>query len=244
MGKVGTYTMTEALNQVATLQVIKVHALTSNGISAYEKFKRGKLALTERSAQRHLQQNPDERLTIITMTRDPLVADISSMFHNLDIHFPKTPLDQLSLERIREKFVSNPQSRNHFLSWFETEFQSVTDLDVYSQPFPHDYGYQQYVTSRADILVLRLENLNAVYSKALSTLLGITVPSLPHRNAARDKFYALLYKHFKDTIRFSDSFLDIYYNSKYACHFYTDDERASWRSYWRSASAYQHTENS
>jgi len=223
MGKVGTYTMTETLRHTLPhKRIFKVHSLTEEGIRNYETFKKGKPAQNERECFNILQKNVNVRLKLITLVRDPFEREISSFFHNLEIYFPNT--DSISLDLIKEKLINSPSSHNYALNWFDKEIKQRFSIDVYNHPFDKEKGYSIIKKDKVELLIIRLEDLNSTYTTALKDFLGIDCSELIIQNTADKKQYSQYYQAFKRNTIFPVPFLNKFYTSKYAKHFYSESE--------------------
>ena len=85
-------------------------------------------------------------------------------------------------------------------------------------------------------LVMRRESLDRA-PRALARLIGRDEPvPLPRTNVAEDKDYAELYRGFLDAIRVAPEVLDRAYSSRFARHFYSEEERAGFRRRWEGRS--------
>lgn len=187
------------------------------------------------------------RIKIITMTRDPVARNISAFFENLPYFFgyqirdnlqAKTP-DQVATELckiFKDDFMG--QNGKCFidgdpLTWFDEEIKEVIGLNVYSTPFQRDKGYTILRNKKADLLVVRLEDLDNIFSEAISEFLNVSSIKLESANQGDEKSYAEVYSIFKEKIELPDVYIDELYTSKYAKHFYSDDEITEFRKKWQ-----------
>jgi hypothetical protein len=185
---------------------------------------------------------------VITLVRDPVSRNVSSFFQNLvfrlgfdyearlqsesqetvvaDIRrlFEKHYLDGRSMERLD----SSP------LTWFDAELKSVFGVDVYASEFPKKKGYQIYESERARVLLMRLEDLDRVHSAAMKEFLGIDDFALVNANEAESKAYSELYGIFRRGLTLPPEYFREFYDSRYARHFYTDEEIQVFRSKWKT----------
>jgi hypothetical protein len=133
--------------------------------------------------------------------------------------------------KISNKHAHDDQS----LTFFDREFKTVLGFDVFSSEFPISKGYNIYRENLADILLIRLENLNECYQQAFKEFLDMDVFSLSKSNVGREKSYASLYKMFKKSVVLPDTFIDEMYSSKHARHFYSAEEICLFREKWCSS---------
>jgi len=189
---------------------------------------------------------PDKEYKVITLTRDPVAKVVSSFFQNmkryhgyeidkkLDVLDEKTVAGELT-DLFFDEFIqkngvtfldSNP------LTWFDEEIKYVFGLDVYQSEFPKEKGYEIYENERASVLLIRLEDLNSCFTEATEKFLGEKLRLTESKNTADDKAYAAVYDKFKMRIDFPDGYLDKMYSSKYAKHFYSQNEIVNFKNKW------------
>ena len=176
------------------------------------------------------------RWKIITMVREPLANNVSSFFHNNhwwpdEIRHLVDKSPEIALEKLTQMFFER-YPHDLPLQWFDLEVLPMYQLDVYSTEFPHGRGYQIFTTDKADILLLRLENLAQEASSAIHNFLGIENFELVNDNLAADKWYGDMYRRFMREIELPESYLDRIYQSKMAQHFYSDSELERFRARW------------
>jgi len=186
------------------------------------------------------------RWKIVTLVRDPLARNVSSFFQNLPLldYDYRARLAARSEDEVVGELLALFESAylapagvtdrdGDPLTWFDDELARVFDVDVYAQPFPTAQGYARYGSERADVLLLRLEDLDRCARTAFGEFLGLQGFALRHQQVAEEKAYASLYRRFRAALRVPEPQLDRIYGSRYGQHFYTDAERAGFRSRWR-----------
>ena len=119
------------------------------------------------------------------------------------------------------------------LVFFDRELKGVFNVDVFASEFPKSKGYEIYKSEIADVVLIRLENLNECAQEAFKSFLGIDNFVLHNANIGAEKVYATIYKIFKETISLPDTYLDKFYNSKFMKHFYSSEEIAEFQAKWR-----------
>jgi hypothetical protein len=124
----------------------------------------------------------------------------------------------------------NHDSPNQF---FDLEIKRILGIDVFASEFPKSKGYQIYRGDLADVLLIRLEDLNSTARDAFSEFLDIQDFHLVNSNVGMKKNYASVYKKFKDFINLPDEYLTSIYGSRYMRHFYTADEIEKFKGRWR-----------
>jgi hypothetical protein len=108
----------------------------------------------------------------------------------------------------------------------------VLGIDVYATPFPRDKGYAIYHSEKADLLFIRLRDLNHCASQAIGEFLNLDSFELVNANLGEDKAYVDVYRAFKSQITFPESYLDRIYLSSFVKHFYSETERRELRARW------------
>ncbi len=259
MGKVGSSTVKKSLEQVSENSAIyHVHFLTKDLVSETEAkrkpyFRTNKHNLLTRPWMyqfliRKIESDIlDTKWKVISLTRDPIARNISAFFENLEI----TVLDsgqkfqiQSDIWDIEPRIIETHNIKElidlffdrfyHFdpMEFFDKEIKGTFGIDVYSTEFPTKKGYKIYANEIADILLLRMENLNQCVTEALGGFLGITTIQLFNENISNQKHYAALYRQFKKAITLPVEYVDQMYESRYMSHFYSDDEIKRFRSHW------------
>jgi hypothetical protein len=85
-------------------------------------------------------------------------------------------------------------------------------------------------------LVLRCELSDEVKAGAIADFLNLEEFTIVRSNRTSDKPYAYQYDEFRRRIRLPATLLDELYESKFAKHFYSDEERRQWRTRWLTGS--------
>ena len=189
-----------------------------------------------------------QKWRILTLTREPVARNLSAFFENIEFkqmdgndqyeiksdyyRFGPTIIHLNDLQNLTdlyfEKIIHDAP-----LVFFDRELKGVFGIDVFSSEFPRSRGYNIYETKYANVLLIRLENLNSCVKDAFKDFLDIDDFSLINTNTGAEKDYAPVYKKFKDSIELPDSYIDKLYNSKYTKHFYSQDEIEKFRKKWR-----------
>ena len=261
MGKVGSRTIRESLKVLnVDRQVFHVHFLAQERVRELEKghqkyFGTKKQHLLNRVWQcQYLRKQIAKDMNggkwkIVTLTRDPISRNISTFFQQLEVerladdHCYRVQSDYYDFEivlnieymdELVQLFFERPY-HDRPLMYFDQEIKSVLGIDVYSSEFPISKGYKVYKGEHADVLLIRLENLNSCARDAFKEFLGIEEFSLTNTNIGSEKVYAPIYKRIKGSIILPDSYMDKMYTSKYARHFYSEEEIARFRARWMTS---------
>ncbi|WP_158675337.1 putative capsular polysaccharide synthesis family protein [Thiohalobacter thiocyanaticus] len=242
MGKVGSSTVLNSLHNAGLGSAIfHVHLLSDALLERGELFRksarRGTAAHLYNIALREQMLADNRRWKIISLVRDPVGRNISAFFQNLDLYAPSIAPDDLSKTELLKNIFFSEFDHERPLTWFDYEIKGTLGIDVYTDPFPMNQGYAEYHTDKFDLLILRMEDLNATGIHALRRFLGTSRIQLVKTNIGADKNYAEVYAQLRRRIDLPEDYLDKMYQSKYARHFYTQLEISDFRSRWESTFA-------
>jgi Putative capsular polysaccharide synthesis protein len=93
-------------------------------------------------------------------------------------------------------------------------------------------GYDVLECAGHRLLVLRWESPDDIKRSAVDSFLGIHLEDLVCTNVGDEKHYGAIYQRFKERIRLPETYVDGLLASRYAQHFYTNEERAQIRARW------------
>ena len=163
---------------------------------------------------------------IITMARDPVARNLSGFWAAKHRRPNKQTLKHLL--RDYNQWLKS-EMRMQPLIWFDNQLKKYFGVNVYQTTFPKERGYETYKKDNIEVLVMRTEDLTKVAPQAVSNFLDIDFGSLRHLNSGKKPG---IYKKFKQHLKMPKKYLDEMYNSKYARHFYTDNEIESFYRKW------------
>lgn len=173
-----------------------------------------------------------KKLRMITLVREPLGRHVSHYFHNFHHHVGmEFRHSNHSVNELGKIFLNDPQFQQPPI-WFDEHIKAEFGLDIFIFPFPKDRGYTIIKQDHIELLVLKLELDDAVKVEAISQFLGIRPFPMLRSNVAKTKGYAQTYQSFRKTFPFPKTTLDTMYNSRYAHHFYTEQEITNFRRKW------------
>lgn len=245
MGKVASQSVARSLDVNGVFNY-QLHHLSSPAMAQAEQVygdnwdpRRGGATHLWRSqwVRRQIARHPQDRWKIITIVRDPVARNVSSFFQVADIQLgldlsrvsPIEAADQLGhvfLHRYRDHDVP--------LRWLDEELRAVFDVDVYSCPFSRTQGFARYSSERADVLLLRYDDLTEVFDLAVSEFLAVPATLAVTVNTAATKSYADVYAATKHELVLPADYLNRMYDSSYARHFWDSPEIAAMRSRWEA----------
>jgi hypothetical protein len=262
MGKVGSTTVIRSLEATGLdMSIYHAHVLTQDAMDKVEKtykkhFSYMSLTPNHLWESQYLRKQIDKGLRagkkwkIVTLVRDPVVRNVSAFFQNLDVELLdsnhryrikstynfETTLDIEDIGKLVELFVETLDHDTPVI-WFDSQLKPVFGIDVFASDFPISKGYKIYEGELADALVLRLENLDECARDAFQEFLGLEGFTLMKANVASEKPYYIIYRRFLDSAILPDSYLAEMYTSKYAQHFYSQEEISAFRARWRRNTA-------
>lgn len=252
VGKVGSSSFEKSFHQLDLPRpVMKAHMLyrahmdmlrEELGISAREYYSRHKIEPRSRYLLREIQKaratgRGDWRF--ITMVRNPVAQNLSSFFQLLDIIVPdlhsRLKAGTLNLDELRTQFLQRYPADCFYNNWFDLEMKAAIGVDVLESPFDPEEGYQTYQQGCFNVLLIRLESLDACASTVVPEYLGLERFDLLPANRGDEKEYAELYKVFREEVLLPSSYLDAMYNGRLARRFYSAQEIEKFRSVFRTS---------
>ena len=236
-GKVGSSSVYHTLKRHISKPIFHIHHISEQGIkSSSEKHlnsnrKSLPLHLIVSNILRKKLENYNGHKFIICIVREPISREISAFYQNTE--FYKSIVEKNNLEidtnaslNILKRIFSENITR-HLENWFKTEIYQEFHIDVFSQPFNTQKGYQLFQTEKTSLLLLKMESMNKVFTNAIKELLNTENDiSLTNSNIAENKHYAASYAEAKKTFRLSKEQLDEITQSRYFQHFYPEKEKA------------------
>ncbi|MBA2491438.1 MAG: hypothetical protein H0V34_06930 [Gammaproteobacteria bacterium] len=173
---------------------------------------------------------------VITLIRDPLKQRMSSFFQIVDLIIPdfeqRCRDNTLSVKALTEIYLERYRRDRGQTDWFNREIKPVFGIDVFSTGFARSRGYQIYHGDRAELLLIRLENLDKCATEAFGEFLGIPDFKLSNENITDDKTHAAVYREFVNTSVLPEAYINAVYDSVFARHFYTDTELETFKAHY------------
>ncbi len=167
-----------------------------------------------------IKNNPDKKLKIVSLVRDPIAVEISYIFHTL--RWDKRDANDINYDSLRKELEIN--NYQYAINWFDEELFSYLGIDVFSFDFDKLKGYTIIRQNNIEILLMTLEGLNDSYKEAFEEYFQIENPKLVHSNKTSNLGYQDLYNEFKKKFILQADKVDQIYNTKFTNHFYTKDQ--------------------
>jgi hypothetical protein len=191
------------------------------------------------SIRSFMKTSKNKQWKIVTLVRDPIQRDLSHFFYSLPKEFPnlnyKADLNTSLFRWLKNLFYHKQDSYYELIStWFDHQIKKVFGIDVYDYSFPTENGYTIIKGERAEVLIIRLEDLNRCCKEAFREFFKIDDCVLINDNLAKEKIYASLYDKFQKRINFPEKFIEKMYSVKYIKHFYSEREINRFKKKWRN----------
>lgn len=181
----------------------------------------------------------NKKLKIISLVREPISRNISFYFQDFQIPLMEissnrdtTISKNINIEVFIDDFFKNFNHTNG-INWFDNELKKYFDLNIYKYPFDKERGYSIIKKDNIEFLIIKLEKLNRLKKGNLfNDFLNVKNFNLTRKNDSKEKWYDCIYKDFKESIVFSEKYINRIYNSKYMRHFYTNEEILKFKNYY------------
>ena len=229
MAKVASTSIYHSLKNQTDYPAFHVHSLNESVIKASEKqaMDSGILPSSRQVggliyAHKIKQNKP---LIIISSVREPIARNISAFFDAFSYHVGMEA-DKWNgeAEELMQSYFLDKLDHNYPLNWFDNEFKRMTLVDVYESPFDSNKKYIVLNKDNLKILIFRVDLSDADKEELIKKELDLDTFSLMSLNIGSEKKYANLYTNFKKDVKLPQSYVDSMLNSKYARHFYSDQE--------------------
>jgi len=234
-GKVGSSSVYSTLKAECSNHVYHLHNLSKVGIEKsivnhVESNRKSKpLHLIISKILRNKLAHYKGKLYIITILREPISREISAFFQNTELH--KKELENRKLEIDSEKALDMLSIQletnicDNLKEWFDLEILQNFGIDVFEQTFNVNKKYALYQNGQTELLVIKMEDLDTVFPKAISAFLDIEKPiKIKSTNIGDQKYYASTYQDIKGNIKLQPQQVHQIVNSKYFQHFYALDQ--------------------
>ncbi|MDY7015657.1 MAG: putative capsular polysaccharide synthesis family protein, partial [Cyanobacteriota bacterium] len=182
-----------------------------------------------------------DKYQVVTVVREPIARNISAFFQTLEYQFgydyhakiKNCELNEI-VKELSALFFREDERHERPLTWFDLELKEVFGVDVFASEFDRNRGYQIYRSEKADVLLVKLEDLDRFASQAFKDFLGLEDFTLAKSNLGEKKKYKTLYRHFVDSIFIPESYINKMYDSQYTKHFYSDREIDALKRKWNA----------
>lgn len=249
MGKVGSITISTSLKESSLVNpVLNMHFLSAelSRITKYIK-KTGVYPFPHhiyigKATQRELEKHPNFPIKIITLVRDPIAFVVSGLFQNpyfvkeniktMDGRMDSTKIIDYLGRKLRE-----PDTFDYIYTWFDKELKTVFDIDVFEKPFPVETGIGHYQKDNIQVLLIRLEDLSDIGTKAIAEFLDMDAQLiLKKANVRAELNESDAYLEVLNNLSVDPDLCREIYSSRYVRHFYNEEMINKFISRWTSVS--------
>lgn len=175
---------------------------------------------------------------IITLVRDPISRMLSDFYFSIQTKHPEATdfqgniILEKSIAIFKKTLNRFNESKDWTCRWFEEEFKKVLEVDAYDYPFNHKKGYTIIKSRNIEILIIKMEEMDNCFVDAVSDFLGFQNIKMVRKNIAAKKSYADVYREARKNIRIKRTVCEKIYTTKFARHFYSEEERESFTRKW------------
>ena len=222
MGKVASIAVSESLT-CSGIPNHHVHLMTDDSLYEAMAESTRKRAFPAdhvgRSISIYRRFKNSKRVKIVTLIRDPLARNISTVFQNL----PKKSYGFQALSSLVKQLPTDPITQ-----WNEEQFKLATGISLFDVGFSPEDKFSVYCSGRFEILTIRTDLSNTKKSKLLSDFFHQEV-NVGVANEANTKWYNELYMEFLKEMPLNTEWIDHCLNSVGISVFFTDNEIANLR---------------
>jgi hypothetical protein len=259
-GRSGSHTVTASLEAADPgAELVHIHYLGDHCLNFFRSFDQPAVGPELRAMCRDivatgLSSRGDlacerRRPRLVCTIREPLSLMASAFFYNLDFLVPEDGPDHAGrVADAYRRFLRmaagelQPESpldtfAGHFhwmpLQWFDVEFRPMTGIDVYRWRFEPARAWEIVRERPLAACILRFEDLDRVLAPAMRSFLTLPeVALVPHRLSNESRHYPL-YQRLVREICPGETLIAAAYDSRFARHFYSAEERALLAERWR-----------
>jgi len=236
IGKVGSSSVFQTLKKETSKHCFHIHSLSLDGLQRqlnfHRKFDKGRIPPHIRLAQffRNKILKSKKDIYFIVIIRNPIDRIISAIFEHQDkfkIKKFRSINDQNYLDAIEliEFKISEKGVENEFDIWIQEELEETLGIDIYSQQYNQEKGYNIYKFKNRSMLLIKMERLNNDFASALKIFLSTQQEiKLEAHNISNEKEYKEEYSLIKNNLKIDKKIIDNYTNTKYFQHFYAGQE--------------------
>jgi Putative capsular polysaccharide synthesis protein len=167
------------------------------------------------------------KIKVISLVRDPYERNVSMFFQSLPFWYAdyvvSNGIDARS-EGYQLLFDAFEKGFDHHypLTWFDREFKRLFGIDVFDYQFDSEKGGLRIQEGKVDLLILRMDKLSSC-AELVGEFCGEGI-DLQSANKGESKWYAGVYRYFRDNYVPSAEMLDYLYQSKFSEKFFTESE--------------------
>ena len=247
MGKVSSTSLMEALKG-AKLEIPKyqIHFLNPAHLEDtarwYEdrgiEFSPGHITVSNSLAPFIKHHKSDIKWKIISLMRDPIAFQISSVFENIHGHQNdlKMNSDGFDSEAYRQKvidrFTDKDDQSYYFMDWFRSELETTFGVDIFAHSSNFGSGFSIVEQDNVEVLLLKFEDLEWSVNSAIDQFLGLEGIRMNRINVGQDKDLGQQYSEFVQSVKFPSRLCDDIYSTEVVKYFYSEEEISAFKQRW------------
>ena len=226
MAKVGSLSIYSSLKKQKLLHaVFHIHSLNSKENMENLKLCKTKGILPDsRSPITIINKyiiNKNRKLKIISLVRDPMERNISAFFDAFKLYVGISPENYKGSMQELENIYHKKLPHDYAINWFEIQFFGATGINVYDFKFSFERGFNIIQSNHNEVLIIKTNIEDNLKETLLSEFCDCPNFKLINTNQTKTE----LYNKFKNYAKFSETYLNNQYQSRYAHHFFSKEER-------------------
>ncbi|ACV06880.1 hypothetical protein I6I18_07120 [Kytococcus sedentarius] len=244
-GKVGSKAMVAALSgQVGPKDTIfHTHRMNPRYMAGIDEEMEGlaprRTVYTTKALGPKVLEELDKPVVMLSVVRDPMAKNLSDFFQNTERytsdHRPLTDFSLSRAEELAEVFVSD-FDHEVTVGWVDREVNDFMGVDVYAGEFDREQGYQVAGEGNRRVAIARHDMLDRAFPGMTRDLLGQPIAMGGRVNDSSNKGYGALYARVRELVTLPEQRLREIYDSPFARHFFTEEEREAAVEQWSSTS--------
>lgn len=225
MAKVGSSTIYHTLKENHFKSVFHIHNLDKNLELECNRELRKKGLYPDsipniKSILNHIKKN--KKCKIISIVRDPISRNVSAFFEAAEF-YTNGNFHDLSNEQL-QLIYNTKMFHNYPLQWFDNQIGAILNIDIYKNPFDLHNKYTSIQQKNIKMLIFRSDLNDHIKIDLLNHFLDSKMNKIHLKNIGTEKYYHTKYQTFKSKKFLDKQYLSEMLSSKYALHFYSNDE--------------------
>ena len=240
MAKVGSSSVYQSIKKQSKVPCFHIHSLSTHEVEeAVAICKENSIYPGSRSPvfalSRHVLEQQKMYKTI-SLFRDPIARNLSAFFDAFELYMGIKAINFKGTLQDIETVFYKKLDHSYCKDWFDVQCKQGIGIDVYEHVFPKETGHTIITGNTTKLLLLKSTLDDDLKASLIGNFCGIDSFKLINTNVTDTKKEASLYAEFKAYIKFPKAYLESQLESKYARHFFSEEEIASLYSKWGNGS--------
>lgn len=236
MAKVGSSSVYQSIKKQANMPCFHIHSLSTSEVEdGVAICRENGIYPGSRSPVFALHKHVFEQqktYKTISLFRDPIGRNLSAFFDAFELYMGVSATNfKGSLQDIEAVFYKK-LDHSYCKDWFDVQCNQGTGINVYEYTFPKEKGHTVISGDATKMLLLNSALNDEIKASLIGNFCGIDAFKLKNTNVTENKKEAGLYFEFKSYVKFPKTYLESQLESKYARHFFSDEEIASLYRKW------------